>query len=830
MTAVRALQEQFANIGYFAIARNYVFSDVFSPSSPNRRVPVAAFTHTPHSYRNAALAVIESDRRPALEVVSEYRALGAPLLFVVQGNEVVVWQVRSEATPREIARTHVTQLPALFSKYREAWSPLSIQRAKSIGQFNPVYQLDFVDLGLLPAIEGEIHDKLDRLLNQALAHAIDPQTQRPSRIGERALFRAVFRFLAAKILQDRLHPLASTWDQDRIDTILDKITQHYRLPPLHVQTGTAEHKIFALVWDRIRGGINFQNISADDLAFVYESTLVTDEIRKALGTHSTPRQVAEYIVCHLGFHEYADAPEQFRIYEPFAGAAVLLISALRHIRELLPVTLTDQQRHDFLIKHMSGDEVDGFACEVATLSLILADYPSHNGWLIREKNLFEDGVLRSAMRENNVILCNPPFGAFSQEERAQLSIAQGTHSKAIAVLNEALDAHPLALGFVLPRTFILERQFSEHRKRLEKLYGSVELVEVPDRIFRHSQVESALLIAREPRPPAPQLIKLRSTEVADRDGQRFLRTGETTTSRSIIRAVASQPSGDLWIPPLTRLWTYIEEYPRLNEKLRPSWGLQWKYHQSRAWSEEARDGFQKGFHNAEQIKQFFASRPVWLDYRKRYVRRGYKQKWDEPKLIINAARFSRGPWRIGATVDLQGLLYSQQFYGLWPTKPLDRHQLLALSAVLNGPLANAYIAAHSPSNRFRASAVKRIPIPTSLPLELGDLVSAYMTKLAKPKLFDDGELITLLHRIDAAVLKAYDLPPRLERELLELFRDTKRPVGHQWTHWLPERFEPFIPLHEFVSEQYHKATQPWTQEVFKPLPPEEVEALREYMD
>ena len=59
MTAVRALQEEFANIGYLAITRDYVFSDVLSASTPNRRVPVAAFTHTPYSYRNAALTDLE---------------------------------------------------------------------------------------------------------------------------------------------------------------------------------------------------------------------------------------------------------------------------------------------------------------------------------------------------------------------------------------------------------------------------------------------------------------------------------------------------------------------------------------------------------------------------------------------------------------------------------------------------------------------------------------------------------------------------------------------------------------------------------------------------
>lgn len=106
MKAASALQEEFANIGYSAIVRDYVFSDVFSASAPNRKVPVAAFTHTPYSYRNAALAVIEGDQRPAIEVVSEYRALGAPLLFVIEGNEVVVWQIRAGATPREVNETY----------------------------------------------------------------------------------------------------------------------------------------------------------------------------------------------------------------------------------------------------------------------------------------------------------------------------------------------------------------------------------------------------------------------------------------------------------------------------------------------------------------------------------------------------------------------------------------------------------------------------------------------------------------------------------------------------------------------------------------------------
>jgi type I restriction-modification system DNA methylase subunit len=120
---------------------------------------------------------------------------------------------------------------------------------------------------------------------------------------------------------------------------------------------------------------------------VYENTLVTPEIRKAFGTHSTPRPVAEYMVNRLELWRHD--PHDIRIYEPCAGAGLFLVAALRQLRELLPVDWTDEQRHKFLVQRITGDEIDPFAKEVATLSLILADYPNANGWNISELDLFK---------------------------------------------------------------------------------------------------------------------------------------------------------------------------------------------------------------------------------------------------------------------------------------------------------------------------------------------------------------------------------------------------------------------------------------------------------
>src|SRR5258708_5317671 len=603
---------------------------------------------------------------------------------------------------------------------------------------------------------------------------------------------------------------------------------YYSLSTMPVAKRRIIPAAFNAAWDRLRQGISFSHISADDLAFVYENTLVTPEARQLFGTHSTPRQVAEYVVARLELHRYP--PESLKVYEPFAGAGVFLVSALRHLRDLLPVDWTDQKRHGFLVEHLAGDEIDPFACEVAMLSLILADYPNHNGWNIREADLFEGDTLKARMRARNVILCNPPFEAFTPEERGRYKIATQTYSKPMAALNAALDAHPLALGFVLPRPFILERQFADQRRRVEGLYGDVELVELPDRIFGASTIESALLIAREPRPPAPNLIRRRSTEIADRDRVAFLKTGDTTVQRTQVRPLSHHPHPPFWIPSLPTVCPSSQNFPRMEERVTVHRGIEWKSAQDEAWSNQRRAGYRRGIHSARNPRQFVLPRPVCLACSPdRLLYQAIDLPWSEPKLVANAARLSRGPWRVAARLDKTGLISSPPYFGIWPRTTLVESDFLALAAVLNGPLANAFLAVHSPANRIRASAVEKIPIPPSLPRRVADLVSEYTSLLANNEVMrDDTEkLSALLAQIDAAVLEAYDLPPRLERELLNYFQDSERPVAHTWVHWDIPHPAPGLRLAERASARF-RPTANRASTTFHPLPNREAELLREF--
>ena len=316
MNVIDTIAEAVRRTGYReeAIVRDYAFADVLDPGGATRTVSLAAFTQTPPSYRSAALAAVHGGHGATLDWVNAYRSLGAPLLFVTEHDQVSLWQMRADAPPSVRDRVPLSDVPLLFERHRDTWRPDAIHRAKAIGAVNQEYQLDFVDIGLMPAVEGEIHLKLDRLLTNTLEAASQvPNGELPD---TRRLFRIVFRLLAAKVLQDRSHPSSRDWDAADLSSVLRAIESYYSLPMI---PGTSVSPAFSAAWDCLRQGISFSNISSEDLAFVYENTLVTSETRDEMT--ETKESVEPTWQEKLGIKEaLLHGPEQ--IAEPPAPVAV----------------------------------------------------------------------------------------------------------------------------------------------------------------------------------------------------------------------------------------------------------------------------------------------------------------------------------------------------------------------------------------------------------------------------------------------------------------------------------------------------------------------------
>lgn len=829
MSALASIEQGLRGLGYEAAAlhRAYSFADVLDPAAETRTVALAAFTQTPESFRSAAFGVVEDAPDSAAAVMAN-RALGAPIFFSIDGDDVGVWAVGARASPRLLERLPVDQLPALFARYRDSWTPQALHRAKALGLPRGPVQFDFIDLGLLPAIEQEVQHKLHRTMAEVLDLLL------PSQSGDRekAAFRLTFRLLAAKILIDREHPAAAGWAQHDVAAVLDGIQGYYGLGLLGTDVAAVAADDIAAAWALLRQSISLRNISSDSLAFVYENTLVTADTRKLFGTHSTPRPVAEYVLSRIDLSRCD--PAKVRIVEPFAGAGIFLVAALRELRDLLPPEWTAAERHQFLVERMAGAELDTFACEVATLSLILADYPNANGWHLRSTDLFSAGALEVFLKDSTLILCNPPFEDFTVEERIDYPEAFAiSPSKAMVALHAAIDAGPEALGFVLPRGVLQQTKYRKLRQRLAGTYGRVELVSLPDRIFEKATYPCALVIATERRSVenAEKPLRLTAKTVADSARARFLADGSVSSIREAVRPA---PEGNLWVSELEALWSYLQDAPRLGDQAEIFRGLQWRSQRAGVFNDDGPMRERGVYKPGDSLAPFHLMNPVRLstDPELNLYPGPLTRPWEKPKVLVNNQRSSRGPWRLAAAADASGLWASQQFTGIWPTGELG---IDALAAILNGPLANAYVTEHSTDHDFTNVMLASMPLPRKLDTAaLGEAVREYQAVLHE-KLHTmlpvdcDARLNRLLVWIDALVLQGYDLPPRLERQLFDYFEGRERPVLHEFRGWLPRDLKGYVPLLEWLTKDHGPNRGAWVLDVFRPAPAEENDALSRFL-
>jgi len=186
--------------------RNYSFTDWFASEPEAPTVPAAAFGRSPEDYDSACIAVLFNGRT---QEVSRCRALGAPFAIVVQDDGIVPWRIgRDDRTTQPTSgRIPAAAMERFFRAIETKWSPGAVLRAKNIGKPVGPAELDWVDTGLIPALEGEVSTKLDRMLRRALQDGRSAHRRcAGNQIDDEALFRLVFRLLAAKVFKDRRVP------------------------------------------------------------------------------------------------------------------------------------------------------------------------------------------------------------------------------------------------------------------------------------------------------------------------------------------------------------------------------------------------------------------------------------------------------------------------------------------------------------------------------------------------------------------------------------------------------------------------------------------------
>lgn len=802
------------NIGYKGplLEEDYGFPDWFSSQVVEWKVAAAAFAQTPISYDSACIGVVHANGLNHESLINRCRALGAPIILEVDGPEIREWSVSRKENDHGLVDTyHADHLTEMFASRAADWRPQNVFRLKNIGSYQWNQQLALF-VGLLPELEERIQAKLDPLLRDTLSKVrrsyVDSSGKEPNAAQ---IFKLIFWTLTAKVFYDRQVGIFARLSGNS-EELLAAVARHYREDMPRLLTREARQ----IAADRIWNDFDFRNLSVEVLAQIWSSTLVDDETKIKLSIHRTSRSIVRYIVERIPFDHTGE--DRRIILEPCSGSGVFLLGAMNALRQNL-FGADALERHQYFVQHLAGIEADPFAVEISRLALTLGDFPNPNGWDIIQGDVFDNTVSASYLQRAGVVLCNPPYSDFDIEERKHYGVQYV--QRPAAVLRHVLDhLHPEGvLGFVLPRNFVDGRgAYAEVRELIAKRFASIEITILPDRAFA-ADSEIAILIATDPIPHTSCRVVNRKVNDDASSWSQF-EESHTVSSEYAAEFSADEARRSLLVPELPEVWNFLVNYPTLGEVAELHRGIEWNLpltlkggaetgNRSKLVRDQPADGFRLGIAPKTDFSVFEQPRLVYLNF-KPEVQRGsaWKYNWNQPKAILNKTARSRGRWRVAAFPDSMGLACYQTYTGVWPkSHSLDEW---SLSAILNSPVVNAFIATREGKTDVTLETLSLVPVPRFTEAQrvtLRGLIKEYQRITSTLALAEvAGTAEATLKQIDATVLAGYRMPPRIERQLLDFFTGQPRAIKHPFSEYFPEDCSVYFPLAEYLSPDFHAAS------------------------
>ena len=660
----------------------------------------------------------------------------------------------------------------------------------------------------MPLIEEEVGGSLSRLIERNVSEL-------RSRLGWNEvtdeqghwLLKSVFWLVSGKILKDKQVPQFENLELADVEDVFSRVAAHYGTDSF--KPGSRQ-KLAALEESAriIKQFSSLALTTTESLGYVYENTLISEETRAALGTHSTPPFLVDYIVGSLA-DWIAEIPENERsVFEPACGHAAFLVAAMRLLTQLLPSEkAVPSRRGPYLRSRLHGTERDPFALELARLSLTLSDIPNPDGWDLRVEDMFIGDRLAEQTRGKTILLANPPFENFNDQEVAAYAKAK-TQIVAVNKATEMLRRILLNLqpgsvfGVVIPQTMLHGAFAEEVRRYLVENFELRQVLLFPDKVFSFSDAESAVLLGRRLQVASQKSPMLRFSRIREWQIDEFRGTLETPSERIVEQSRFNNTvHWDLRIPDLEEVWLALAGNPKATDLANLGQGLIYKGKNLPAgvltYADERFSGAHQGFIHLErhlQLQQL--PKLYWMNLSKEAIRREVSGTTiGIPQVLLSYGRVSRGPWRLKAFIDREGRPVASRFITVRPRTC----SLELLWALLNSPVANAYAFTHLAKRDNIVGDMRKIPMPRGTAFrEVEKTTRAYLAAAASRT--DPDKLQRLMMEVDAAVLRLYALPVSLEVKLLALFTGWNRVgVPFQQKSYFPPEFTHPMKFADFVT-------------------------------
>lgn len=767
-------------------------------------VALGGFIGRPWDARSACLAVVDAtnDSRLAAHACIEF---GAPTALVCRGDSLDWWQL-SISGPREPKTIRASEVEGFFRTHAAQLKPENIYAAKLHRPAPVGVQMQFVDVGLMPALERKAGEAINRLVTSAIRSLMDDLGDKVrSHAHEEGVYKSVFWMLAAKLLREKSVRGFKTLDLDDVDEVFRVVGEHYKDARDYPPGDRTWKPALARVASSIAGWGSLGNISAESLAYLYETSLIDGpkstrgksadkgrpDVRKTLGIHSTPSILVDHMLSQLWPLVDSDKLSDQRVFEPACGHGAFLTAAMRDLRNWSGME-DSAARHRFLRERIRGVEFDAFAVEIAKLSLTLADVPHGNTWQIDTGDMFRPGVLKDAAKWATIVLSNPPYEDFKKTgaNRWLKSDEKVTaQTKAVEMLKRVVPnlAPGAVFGFVLPQGTLYDREAKQLRKDLLESCEVAEISLFEDNLFSVADHEACILLGRR-KNGAARVSKVMYRRVRNRDMDGFKSALQfTREDRLEPSELGRGEDASLYEPDLRGVWHYLKDIAPLGIAFDVQKGFEFFkediLRERKLLVSSEREGWLPVALKASDGYSVWEP-PIagWLNFGPRtYRARGGGAKPGVPQVILNYARLDRDAWRLQAVKDDVGIAVSSRFLAFRPTS--DKVSRTVLWAVLNSPVGSAYFDSWTSKRELPPRMWLSMPLPqptTAQKAEIEAAAAVYLKLAVPPQAFtltppDEPAIKRALLDLDAAVLRLYDLPIALERQLLAIFDDVERP-------------------------------------------------------
>ena len=738
------------------------------------------------------------------------------------------WTIQRGAAKR-IETIQAKNLKAFFERKSDEFAPKRIWRAKNLGRIDTNQQLSFVDIGLMPLLEEEMGERLGGLMTRVIGFLREGFTagQLKQTKNQQWLFRAAFWVLCARILKDKGVPRFIRLNLGDIDAVLRAVRTHYGGAE-EVDAGTKRQRaVLERAADEVDKFASLATLTTEAFGYMYENVLVDKKLRSALGIHATPSYLVDYIVWQL-WPWIREIPQDKRvILEPACGHAPFLTGAMRLLRELFEGD--EGAFHKYAKRNLIGIEKDSFAREIARLSLTMADVPNPNGWRILDSDIYAGATLSKQAKNATILLCNPPFENFKPREQEAYKKSEDElkcFNKAAEMLWRTLPYMPggSVFGVILPRAFLHTntKNLAPLRREILSGFELSQVCELPEKVFSFAGHPSVLLFGRKATPQRTGGLgenRILYRKVSSSELSKFRERYEGRDQQVLQSVFSVRSCSDLRLRELDDVWCYCEaSLGKLSSVAEGGRGLEYEGEDllegANTFDTQRFPGGVKGYALfGRGIMLHELPTEYWMNLSDEVVRRPmWGTETGKPQIVMNYARVGSGPWRMKALIDDKGRPVTSAFlvFRIHDSK----WSLHGLWAFLNSPLANAYVYCNSMERHNLKGTVFSIPLPSAnrgTLKHVEDMAGQYF-ELTRAHPLEVGretsdEAKQLLLSIDAEVMRLYDLPPKMEKRVLDLFQGVQRKgVDFEFTGYYPEEYESAVPLHEYLSEEYQRST------------------------